>query len=483
VADRRVVTDLIVNDRGSKAFDKVADGAGRAEGKLKKFGATAKAGIAGAAVGAAVGIGALGKQLFDAAVGVEAMGNKAKVVFGKQFDRMQATTSDFTEKLGLTKNEVLGMEAGFGDLLIPMGFTQSNAADMSYEFTRMTGVLAQWSGGTKSAADVQDILGDALTGEYDSLKSLGVQIDADRVKTLLHAAGKDKLTGSARKQAEAELVLKEITRQSSSAVDSYAKGTNKLGLAKNRLSSKLKQVKEDLAAKLIPAFAKAAGWVADRLIPAVSRLAAWLGPRLRPIVAAVRSAFTSFTGALRGNGQTAVQLREIAGKLREAWQHIQPVVAVLARVYFAQLRTVFRAIGAVLRGVVIPAVSAGLSIFNRLARAVESAVNRIRTAWSKIPKFSLPSVDVPFFASGGEMRRPGLAVVGERGPELVALPGGSRVFSNSDSKAMVGGGRAVGGGGDTHIHVHVARGFIGSPRELAAALRQITVDAGARGFA
>lgn len=49
---------------------------------------------------------------------------------------------------------------------------------------------------------------------------------------------------------------------------------------------------------------------------------------------------------------------------------------------------------------------------------------------------------IPFFASGG-VSDGGMAVVGERGPELVNLPKGSRVHSNSDSKKMVGSSSSV----------------------------------------
>ena len=46
----------------------------------------------------------------------------------------------------------------------------------------------------------------------------------------------------------------------------------------------------------------------------------------------------------------------------------------------------------------------------------------------------------------GGITRGGLAMVGENGPELVSLPAGSRVYSNTDTRRM--------GGGNT-IHVHV----------------------------
>jgi len=47
-----------------------------------------------------------------------------------------------------------------------------------------------------------------------------------------------------------------------------------------------------------------------------------------------------------------------------------------------------------------------------------------------------------FFAEGG-VSAGGLAVVGEKGPELVNLPRGSRVHSNADSRKMVSGGGSV----------------------------------------
>jgi len=55
---------------------------------------------------------------------------------------------------------------------------------------------------------------------------------------------------------------------------------------------------------------------------------------------------------------------------------------------------------------------------------------------------------IPGFSSGG-ITGSGLSIVGERGPELVKLPTGSRVYSNADSKRMLGGS-----GGNT-INVHV----------------------------
>ena len=53
--------------------------------------------------------------------------------------------------------------------------------------------------------------------------------------------------------------------------------------------------------------------------------------------------------------------------------------------------------------------------------------------------------DFGVFSTGG-VSSGGMALVGERGPELVNLPAGARVHSNQASRRM--------GGGNT-IHVHV----------------------------
>lgn len=68
----------------------------------------------------------------------------------------------------------------------------------------------------------------------------------------------------------------------------------------------------------------------------------------------------------------------------------------------------------------------------------------------------------PAFASGGTMRRSGMAIVGEKGPELVHLPAGARVYSNSESQKMMG------GGGATTINmggIHISG--VNDPRQIA----------------
>ena len=62
--------------------------------------------------------------------------------------------------------------------------------------------------------------------------------------------------------------------------------------------------------------------------------------------------------------------------------------------------------------------------------------------WDKLSNWDV-------FHAGGTSHG-GMALVGEKGPELVNLPAGSKVHSNRKSRSMVGGG-----GGVTNINITI----------------------------
>ena len=88
-------------------------------------------------------------------------------------------------------------------------------------------------------------------------------------------------------------------------------------------------------------------------------------------------------------------------------------------------------------------VGAFKSVFNFIAKGWNKTVGKLKFT---IPKwvpgiggkgFGVPKI--PMLATGARNFKGGLAIVGERGPELVSLPRGSDVFSNQESRGMAGG--------------------------------------------
>lgn len=84
-------------------------------------------------------------------------------------------------------------------------------------------------------------------------------------------------------------------------------------------------------------------------------------------------------------------------------------------------------------------------IFDLILGALGGAVSGgVSGGWS-IPTSYVSGGFFPGLATGGDVLRGGWTMVGERGPELLNLPGGARVMNSSDSRAMAaaGGGTVV----------------------------------------
>lgn len=469
MADREIVTDLIGRDRMSPAFESAARSSEKMRGHVDKLSGLLKGALVGGAAVAGVAALSVGKTLFDAAGRVELLGNKARTVFGPSFASVAKAADGLNERLGISKVETEGLLAGFGDLLTPMGFTTSQAASMSSQLGTLTGALTAWSGGTKTSSDVADMLNDALTGEYDSLKSLGVQIDADTIKQELHRTGKDKLTGAALKQAQAEAAVRLITQQSSNALTAYNQHTNKLADSKAALAAKIADVRDTLAAKLLPVFVRLGSWLVDSGIPAVQRLWEGLSARLGPvfawigttIVPKITATFASLKKTFDDNREGFAQGQRVVNALGMIFKAVLgPAIQHLVDYELVKIKVGFQVFSFVLTRIVVPAIKGILSVFltvvggiltgaakafgwvpgvgDKLKKAasdfshfrdsVNASLDGIRKSYTVAVNLRTVRVDpsgathvqtIRAMAKGGIVNRPTVALIGEAGPEAV----------------------------------------------------------------
>lgn len=249
------------------------------EGSEKKLAAAGKR-IGGTAVGigAAIGTfaGSVAPSLISAAGGfvelakqAETFDKKANTVFAGSAGDIKAWADDVNESFGLSDEAVVGLAANMGDLLKPMGFTAEQAAELTKTNLDAAGALSAWSGGALSASDVADKLSDAMLGETDGLKALGISISAaeveQRAMTMSGKASADQLTDTEKALATQALILEKST----DAQTAWTDGTMDSVKQQNNLKAAWEDAKVALGQKLLPIVQTATAFFVNNLIPAL----------------------------------------------------------------------------------------------------------------------------------------------------------------------------------------------------------------------
>lgn len=316
----------------NKGLSRAAGSAGRSVGGFgKALGGLKKAAKIGATAVAAVGVAAvaLAPKLIDMASNLELMGKKAAAVFEGELGRVEKWAKRNGKAMGLTSREAVGLAANFADLLKPMGFNAKQATDMSTKVLGLSGALAEWSGGTRTAAEVSEILSKAMLGERESLKSLGISITEADVQARLAKKGQEDLTGAALEQAKAIATQELIFEKSTDAQKAFKDGGDSLARTMAGAKATAREWAQDMVVKLTPAIKTGAKWVQEKIVPAVQQFAAWVNDKVVP-------ALQQFAGWVQEH--VVPQLRKLGNYLSET---VIPILQELAETYIERLKVAF----------------------------------------------------------------------------------------------------------------------------------------------
>lgn len=296
VASRTLEITFIGNAKPVQdAFDKVGESGGKLTAKMGGLqssmgGVATVAGgfLAGQAITS--GISAF-KSLGDQGASLALQQQKVNTVFGEARPIVDEWAKANANGMGLTRSQASNLAAGLADLLIPMGMTREAAAAMATKTIGLSGALAEWSGGTKSAAEVSDILTKAYLGETDGLKALGISISAEDVKMRLAAEGNGELTGAARQQAEALAIQAMVFEKSTDAQTAFADGAGSAARKQAEMSARADEMKERLANGLQPVFIAISSLLVEKVVPALESLSTWLIAN-KPVLVAAAAAIS-----------------------------------------------------------------------------------------------------------------------------------------------------------------------------------------------
>lgn len=212
-----------------------------------------------------------------------------------------------------------------------------------------------------------------------------------------------------------------------------------------------------ILANVLPPVIKFAGFLLEKVVPAV---AAVIG-----VVVKIIGKVIDFGGALIDGGK---KVGEFAGKVVDLAQRglqllIDAVTALPDKIIALGgkfLNAGKSIIGQFVEGLknaggVVSDIAG--NVWNALKGLLNNAIGRINAALQftiaipGAPDISINPPDIPYLAKGTNNFAGGLAVVGEKGPELVNLPRGSQVVPNNVAFGGASAARSVGLGGSVRL--------------------------------
>lgn len=241
--------------------------ASNAQKSMSKFESTmSKAMVPAAAVGGA--LVAMGAAAVKSASNLQQAQGAVDAVFGKSAKVVESYAKTSATRLGVSASEYMNSAALMGTALQNAGYSSEQAAKVSDQAWKRAADMAALYGGT--GAEAMDAINAAVgRGEFEQLERYGVSLKADSVNALLAAKGQDKLTGSAKRNAQAQAIMAEIMKQSGKAAGQFGRESDTVAVQQQKMTAQLEDAKAAIGAGLLPAAAAAAGVLAN--------MAGWVG--------------------------------------------------------------------------------------------------------------------------------------------------------------------------------------------------------------
>jgi hypothetical protein len=503
----------------SKALKGVGDSAGKAEGKLSKFGkgskvamGAMKAGIAGLIASEAVG---MVTNLSDAYAQLEDSTAAASVVFGTSMDKIIAQAETASTTMGISKQQTIDAANTFGTYGKSAGLSGDKLAGFSTKMTALAGDMASFKG--TSPEQAIEAIGAALRGETEPIRAYGVMLDDATLKAQAMKMGLIKTTKEALTPQQKVLAAQaQILKQTSDAQGDFARTSESTANVGKTAAAKWTDFQTVLGEKLAPAVTAVTqvgiemmDWLEQNpaVIEGASAAFGILGdilkglwdigrkfvlPFFASMVMGAAQVTEGIAGMLHGLGtvpgfewaeDAADKLDETARGVRKVSEGMtalskEPKVDLGAKVAEQQAKQIDSDITRLNKKKIklqSEGDTKGVDKLEEKIKALEKKKHKVSVE-AKVYKTGIKgirvrdiargNIKISAYASGIASAPGGPAILGEAGPEAVMLPAGSRVLSNGQTRAAANQGRL---GGAPAAPTIVARfaGRAAPPKEFA----------------
>ncbi len=269
MAGNKVRIDVTANTKDAEAgLDRVSK-SGQSLGQ--KMGAVGKK----MTVGLTLPLVAAGAAAFKMASDLGEATSQAEQVFGTNASEIIKASENMADSF--SQEEFLSMASNLGDIAQGMGFTRESATLLSTDVLS----LAQDLGSFKNLPTEQAVqaITAAMTGERESLKSLGIVVNQAMVDERAHADRIAGVTGELTMQEKAQATLALVTEASANAIGDFDRTADGAANKSRILTANFKDMAAKLGQDLIPIGMMLLEW-ASKLIEVFSNLS----PKMQKII-------------------------------------------------------------------------------------------------------------------------------------------------------------------------------------------------------
>jgi hypothetical protein len=275
------------------------------------------------------------KQSLNLARDFQESQNKLSVTFSGVSNSANKMRDDLAKSFGFSKKAATDLLGATGDLLTGFGFTQGAALDLSGRVQALSADLASFQNLEGGAQRASESLTKALTGETESLKSLGIVVRQNtpefknRIKQLQEQKG---LTES---QAKAEAIFEQAVKQSANAIGDYARTQDSLANVQRRTQASIEDIQVLIGTKFVPVLTDISVAISDNVTKfkefiesaegadTVARIAVVIGAAFQVIGVAISGALKvigSFAKAIFETGKVIAKFFDfVKNRNAETW--------------------------------------------------------------------------------------------------------------------------------------------------------------------
>lgn len=344
--------------------------------------------VAGAALTAmAVGAAFVGFKFVQAASDAEEMRSKFNVVFGELADGVAAWAQETATAVNRSQYDFVRWLAALQDTFVPLGYARDQAAEFSKQLVTLAVDVASFNNAVE--ADVIRDFQSALVGNTETVRKYGIILTEANTKQEIYNQGwadsDDQITDAMKVQARLNIIMAGTSDAQGDAARTAESFANQM----RGLQAQVQQLSIALGQQLLP--------IAKDIVGAIRAMVEWVNQLPEGLVR---------VSLVVGGLATAFGL--IAGPILLFLGFLPQIVT--------GLTLVFGAVSALKTLLTGPLGLAQVAVALAAGAAAVAGMKAIGA-----------------FQTGGTIGATGMALVGERGPELVRLPAASQVTPVSRS--------------------------------------------------